>query len=238
MSKMLRGVKRFAPIPATLRSGGQLRRAWTVSLLFLRGSGWWLSAKQKKCVNAQGDPIPWFTYPSIDYLDQFDYSQFCVLEIGCGQSTLFWAKRAKLVVGIESDRQWAAKLRERLPENASLVEVEVSPAEHVTAINEQGAFDVIVIDGVVSRLACAEAAVSHLSAGGMIVLDNSDQCPRTCEFLRARNFLQVDFTGFAPTNVSTHCTTIFFDRQFNFPLRTGTQPIPSPGQTSPPWPGW
>ncbi|MFT6408402.1 MAG: hypothetical protein ACJAQ6_001820 [Arenicella sp.] len=42
--------------------------------------------------------IPWYTYPSIDFLKFRDFSNKTVLEFGGGQSTLWRASKASSVV--------------------------------------------------------------------------------------------------------------------------------------------
>ena len=45
--------------------------------------------------------LPWFTYPAIEALSNWDLSDKRVFEYGSGFSTLFWASRAKEVVSVE-----------------------------------------------------------------------------------------------------------------------------------------
>ena len=33
------------------------------------------SIDEKVCVDKDNNPIPWYTYPAIEYLSQFDYSK-------------------------------------------------------------------------------------------------------------------------------------------------------------------
>ena len=47
----------------------------------------------QRSINSMGEPIPWFTYPSIQYLSQLDLHAMSILEWGIGNSTLFFAKR-------------------------------------------------------------------------------------------------------------------------------------------------
>lgn len=51
-----------------------------------------------------GGPVPWYTYPAVDFLSMLDFSDARVCEYGGGQSTLWWAARAKSVLSIEQDR--------------------------------------------------------------------------------------------------------------------------------------
>ena len=56
-----------------------------------------------RAVDKKGDPIPWYTYPAIDFLLLRDYRDKNILEFGSGQSTLWWAARAKFVLSLEED---------------------------------------------------------------------------------------------------------------------------------------
>ena len=59
------------------------------------------SMNEKVCLDRDGNPIPWYTYPAIEYLSQFDYSQKKIFEFGTGYSSMYWAKRAQKVISIE-----------------------------------------------------------------------------------------------------------------------------------------
>ena len=59
------------------------------------------SIDEKVCLDKNDNPIPWYTYPAIEYLSQFDYTDKQIFEFGCGFSSLFWAKRAEKVISIE-----------------------------------------------------------------------------------------------------------------------------------------
>ena len=67
------------------------------------------SIDEKVCEDRDGNPIPWYTYPAIEYLAQFDYSDKKIFEYGCGNSSLFWAARAESVTSIEDNPEWFAK---------------------------------------------------------------------------------------------------------------------------------
>lgn len=49
--------------------------------------GYDLSARTNSCVDADGDPIPWYTYPAIEYLAGLSFTGKDVWEYGCGNST-------------------------------------------------------------------------------------------------------------------------------------------------------
>jgi len=98
--------------------------------------------------------------------------------------------------------------------------------------------DVFVIDNHGPfRWRCAAAAVAKLASGGLIILDNSDQCPKACEVLRSKGLSQIDFTGFVLGNGYAHTTSIFFLHSWKFQTRDLIQPHRSPAQPNLPWPG-
>jgi hypothetical protein len=98
-------------------------------------------------------------------------------------------------------------------------------------------FDIIVIDGTdYGRPPGSEAAIRHVKRGGIIILDNSDQCLKSANILRGSGLIQIDFTGFCPNNSYAQTTSIFLDRDYCFQPVGGVQPQRSPAQPNPPWP--
>lgn len=73
-----------------------------------------------ECIDSNNNPIPWYTYPSIEYLSNLDFSNKRVLEWGSGNSSLFWAKRAKEVVSIENDQTWFDMINSKKLNNQSI----------------------------------------------------------------------------------------------------------------------
>jgi hypothetical protein len=162
-------------------------------------------------VDAKGDPIPWLTYPAVEYLSQFDYGDADVFEYGGGNSTKWWASRAKWVTTVEDDPGWFGELERAVRPNQTLF-LEREPAAYAQAVLRQGkAYDVISIDGVHRNL-CAQSAVKALKPTGFIVLDNSDWYPKTTAFLRSLDLIQVDFFGLGPIVNFHTATSIFLKR--------------------------
>ena len=50
------------------------------------------SVVAQRPVDADGRPLPWYTYPAIEYLEQLDFRDRTVFEFGSGASTLFWVR--------------------------------------------------------------------------------------------------------------------------------------------------
>ena len=189
------------------------------------------SIDEKICLDKDGNPIPWYTYPAIEYLSQFDYSDKQILEFGCGFSSLFWAKRAKKVTSIEDNLNWFDKWKKEFDEpNLDIRWRDEGEIYEQAAFEDNIKYDVIIVDGK-RGFQCAEAAVKALNKGGMIILDDSDRINTSQEYVKAveilknANLLQVDFYGFCPMNNYTKTTSVFFSRDFNFESLYKVQPI-------------
>lgn len=186
---------------------------------------------EQLCVDKDGNPIPWYTYPAIEYLSQFDYSAKKIFEFGCGNSSKFWARQAAKVVSVEDNPTWYAKWQTELtaPNQTVLLRNEDSGYEGAILETEE-LFDVIIVDGK-RRAECCSAALQRLAPGGLIILDDSDRVNTSKEYqnsiatLRAANLLQVDFYGFCPMNCYTKATSLFFSRDFAFASKYEVQPI-------------
>jgi hypothetical protein len=174
------------------------------------GFGQWRTIKEGMAVDANGDPIPWYTYPAIEYLESFDFKYCDVFEFGSGNSSLYWAKRARSVCSVEDNQGWFNEVSKTRLGNQEILH-RADEASYVKSLPSRGKlFEIIVVDGN-WRYACAIEAINCLKDGGMIVLDNSDRkIEKECgKLLRKQGFLQIDFSGFGPINNYTWSTSIF-----------------------------
>lgn len=173
-------------------------------------------------INEQPQPI--YTYPLIEYLRQFDYSDCLVLEWGSGNSTRWWAQRCQRVTAVEHDPEWVERLRPDLPENVELLARD-NLTSYVDCFGDQSElFDIIIVDGLY-RFDCAQRARSYLKADGMVILDNSDWHAEAARALRDTDLIQVDFAGFKPTHDDIQTTSIFLSRNYRPKLLFDTQPL-------------
>jgi len=191
------------------------------------GLGQWKSVKERMAIDAKGNAIPWYTYPAIEYLSSFDFKDCEVFEYGSGNSSLFWARRARSVCSVEDNQEWFEVVCKRKCENQKVIH-RSDATGYIMALSEQGkSFEIIVIDGN-WREKCVVEAISYLKDGGMIVLDNSDRLieKECCGLLRKKGFIQIDFSGFGPINSYCWSTSVFMKTpallQHNF---SGPTPI-------------
>ena len=192
-------------------------------------SGYWRSSFKRAAVTKSGSPLPWYTYPAIDFLKFRNYQDKRVLEFGGGQSTLWWAEHAESVVTLEGDEQWFNDIKQGMPSNVSLHYVSMqNREENVIAVNgvlkqyPQAKYDVIVIDGLY-RFEMIEIALKHLNNDGVIICDNAEGY-NFCEGFKGSGLQRVDFFGNAPGTVLPHCTCLYFAQ--NSFIFNAEHPIP------------
>ena len=181
------------------------------------------TVEQGRALDKEGNDLPLYTYPAIEYLTQFDFSAKRVFEFGAGGSTIFWMKRASEVISVENNPDWVRELTPRLSANAKVLSVQGDEFPK-TIRDQEGVFDVIVVDSAGYRYDCAVESVGKLAAGGMIILDNSDWHFNTAAMLKGSGLIQVDMTGFKPTYSHTSTTSIFLHREFDFSTVGNRQP--------------
>jgi hypothetical protein len=183
-----------------------------------------VSSRSRIPLNGDGSPLPWYTYAAIAWLDQLDFREADVFEYGSGNSSRYWAARARRVISVESDAEWYEKVKSGKGANQD-IHLHVEPREYAESIlREQGPFRVVVVDGLY-RYDCASVAIRRLHPGGLLILDNSDWHPATCVMLRRAGLVQVDFMGPGPINAYAWCTSVFLTPGVDMPRLDPAEPI-------------
>lgn len=205
------------------------RKLFKSSAILSEAYGHRMSINRNRCVDRHGNPIPWYTYPAIEYLQSLDLRSARVLEYGSGASSLWWAGLTDSVLAVEHDVAWFNEVQKNQLPNLTLTLAETEDS-YVTAGTDSGEpFQVVIIDGVY-RHRCAQQLKDVISSEYLVVLDNSDWHPRTAKFLREDlDLLQVDFHGFGPINPYTWTTSVFFTRNFRVTPSQGRLPAYSVG---------
>jgi hypothetical protein len=191
------------------------------------------SAATMRSVDAAGAPVPWITYPAIEFLKQLDLSDKMVFEYGCGGSTLFWSRVAAHVDSVEHEEEFYRELARDVPGNCTL-SLEMYPDAYIHAVARRGEpYDVIVIDGH-SRVRCSSVVAAYLKPGGFVILDNSDWFPEASANLRDADLIEVDMAGIAPINDFVSTTSFYFHREFRGRPRADRQPVGAIGSQAKP----
>lgn len=186
----------------SLRQGGALRE-----------DGWFRSFREQASVDAQGLPIPWLTYPAINFLAPRLRPDMALFEFGCGGSTLWWASRVQKVVSCEHDRAWYERIAPKVPANVTLRHIELERGgEYCRAAAQSGElFDVLVVDGR-DRVNCIHHSLAALKPEGVIIWDNSDRSEyeEGYQALFEKGFKKIAFKGMAPIIGVKNETGVFY----------------------------
>lgn len=180
---------------------------------YLAKKGWFSSFQVPIPIDADGQPLPWFTYPAIDFLQPRLNKDMSVFEYGSGNSTLWWGVNAGRVVCCEHDIYWYERLKDSMPQNVESHYAALAPEGHYaeTCQSVEGNFDIIVIDGR-EQIECCKYAMQALTPNGIIVWDNSDRdiYQEGYDYLMNQGFKRLDFWGIGPMSTTGWCTSIFY----------------------------
>jgi hypothetical protein len=178
-------------------------------------TGHFISSLKSASFASDGEIIPWYTFPAIDFLSQKQFKGRSILEFGSGNSTIWWGRRTDSVVALENDRKWCEKISGLVSANVSLHYIADYGLQSADKVIGTNSFDIIVVDGF-DRLKAAQIAVQRLAEHGAIIFDNAEGywgpegTHPIMDLLRQQGFSRVDFYGFAPGVLRRHCTSIAF----------------------------
>jgi hypothetical protein len=196
-------------IPSPIKNIGELH-LWRLS--YLRETGWIRSRREGTAVDKNGEPIPWYTYPAIAFLENRIPRDAQVFEFGMGNSTCWWGARAARVTTVEHDRIWYDRVAHSMPRNVHTILAAVDSDDYVgAAANSDRTFDILVIDGR-RRARCCESGVESLSERGVVIWDDfhREYYRSRSGFLQDRGFRELPFWGMTPLVAREALTSIFY----------------------------
>jgi len=187
-------------------------------------------------------PVPWITYPALNYLENNIPPNFRILEVGAGTSTFFWALRGNPVTYLEFDSSWNKSISKifielgstipELPLNllAELsmdyrIEFDKNFAQELSAFKDdfsQGLSeyfvhqilmaDLIVIDGHYRNYFLE--LCSEANPNSIVVLDNAERMEYLpgIDKMIEAGWKKIDFAGLGPVNPYEWTTTIFLGK--------------------------
>ncbi len=180
---------------------------------YLTEIGWFKAFNTHSPVGSDGDPIPWVTYSFIDFIAERIKKEHTVFEFGSGNSTLYYAKRAKKVVSVEHDRDWFNKISSGKPANSDMVFCALqSNGDYSKMPASMGQkFDIIIVDGR-DRVNCCYHSIQALSETGVVVLDDSERAKYNDArvFFQKEGFKELSFSGISPGLFYRKSTSVFY----------------------------
>ncbi|MDC3338400.1 hypothetical protein OAV66_00370 [Planktomarina temperata] len=183
-------------------------------------TGHFRSSVTEKAVDYYGNPLPWLTYPAIDFLSTRDFSDSIVLEFGGGQSTIYWSNRAEKVVTFEQDKNWINYIKNGVKPNTSIYNAPKTLTEQIEFVSEvlsnlDQMYDLIIIDDM-HRGKMFDLATQYLKKTGIIICDNAESYDFQKFWRKHPNLFRVDFYGHAPGVLHPHLTTMHFSEASKF----------------------
>ncbi len=166
----------------------------------------YLEAKRRPILR---DPVPFLVYEAIDHLATLVGPGTSVVELGGGNSTLWFLARGAKVTTVEHSEEWALAIREaaedRLgPGAAERLTIVVAEGETAIDVLESLAADSVDIalvdcmNAFTWRKAGVEAVLPAVRPGGTLCLDNSDHPNNWAAVTLLGRESRVRFTGYAP----------------------------------------
>lgn len=157
--------------------------------------------------------IPRLTTSFISYLKQFDLKDEILLELGSGDSTIYFSKFFKKVISYENDMKYLNTIKKLKLKNVSLFHLKKEIGKDKTFIKNAEKADLIIIDNdaeYISRLYFAKLFHDNKNITAVIVLDNGNWNFNAYMFLK-ENYYCRDFPGINKVNENT-VTSLFFKK--------------------------
>jgi SAM-dependent methyltransferase len=126
---------------------------------------------------------PWIAPPAMRWLRRRLDPSWDALELGAGNSTVWLARRVGTLISVESDSEWAERVRGQVEaaeiEGWRLERLPIEEMPRFVSTLADRSFDLILVDHTdvpgASRADSVEAAREKVRPGGWLVLDDSDR---------------------------------------------------------------
>ena len=119
---------------------------------------------------------PWITMGSILALEEWIKPEFSVLEFGSGGSTIFFAKRCKLVKSYETNLLWYNKVKTIIDDYSNVSICFGNMNNFIESINnDNNLYDIVLIDSdekLTDRKQLANISLKKINLYGFIIIDN------------------------------------------------------------------
>ncbi len=206
---LIKTMKSFRPTSTVYGLHQQVKKG------YLADKGWAESWFKKRAIDRDGKPIPWLSYPIIDFLRTRDLTGLHVFEYGSGSSTIWFSQRVEKIISCEHDFDWYERIKSQTKDigNVEILyrQLEKGSTYQEEVVNQEQEFELILIDGRRRNL-CGINSKRALRPNGIIIWDNSDrkEYENGMQDLERSGFKRLDFFGPAPGSFRSTCTSIFY----------------------------
>lgn len=188
---------------------------------YLAEIGWFVAYENKASVDGNNQPIPWFSYSFIDFVQNRLNKQQKVFEFGSGNSTRYFAHKCAAITSAEHDKEWHNTGIKNKPNNATIVflPLDKDGAYCRAAQQTKERYDIIIVDGR-DRVNCCKQSVNALSEKGVLILDDSERekYNEARLFLQKEGFKELSFSGISPGFFYRKATSVFYKKENCFDI--------------------
>jgi hypothetical protein len=167
--------------------------------------------------------LPLLTWSFLDFLSTRALESQTLVELGSGNSTLWFAQRFKSVRSYETNAGWIEQLQKRTPNNVTLSFIEISDLE--SAQIDLQSTDWLLIDFAGGRTKFIASMLARGIQPTQIVLDNADWYRNGAKLLIDEGYTEVPFFGFKSGQTWISCTSLFIKGSLEG-MREGTFAAP------------
>lgn len=130
--------------------------------------------KLRNTVSGTRTVAPWWPIAAIEAVESKLRPDMVAVEFGSGGSTIWIARRVRMLLTREHDEHWAAITRQRIiAEGLENCDLQHRRGKAYYSFESDERFDFAVVDGEF-RWRCIDALKERMNPGGFIYFDNSD----------------------------------------------------------------
>lgn len=156
-------------------------------------------------------PLPLLTWPFLDFLESLDLSRLSLLELGAGNSTLWFQRRFARVRSFETNPEWQQALACVIDPNVELQGIELEALENASVDYRDE--DVVLVDFAGRRTRFLQHFLARCGERRprAVVLDNADWYRNGAAALARHGYREIPFHGFKSGQSFLSCTSLFID---------------------------
>ncbi len=165
--------------------------------------------------------LPSMTFKFLEYFNKFNFKDKICLEIGSGDSTIYWSYYFKKIISYEHDLEWAKKIKKEYKTiqryNIELIHYDKDIFTDKNFKKNISEADCIIIDNkplVIKRDEFCFFVKQYRKKDSIIVLDNGTWNLHAYDYMQ-RNFFCKDFPGIDLDSQNKTVTTLFFEEKTN-----------------------
>jgi hypothetical protein len=155
---------------------------------------------------------PMLTWPFLDFVDGLDLGHASLLELGAGESTIWFSSRFSRVRSIETNPEWFRALSARVAPNVELAHADLLQLENAEIPYHDEDWILVDFAGRRTRfLSRFFSSAARTSKPAVVVLDNADWYRAGAAILQQNEYLEIPFYGFKSGQSWISCTSVFLD---------------------------